>query len=187
MLSPTAVHRDSRSTSLHAEPLAGGLHGTGRGACTRRLNTGPSMGSRKWMGAMRQERAEPHGQFITIDDYIARCYLNREPTWMLSRPPVRQNHTGFGVAVLNFMKELKNRPFWTAPSGLKWPCWRLFLLFNSGPTCFSLTIVKIQYGLYVLWILKFTCQVAVWEAESLVSKYVLFFLVKILLKESWHM
>ncbi len=46
-------------------------------------------------------------------------YFNREPTWTPSRPPARQNHTGFGVAVLNCMQEFKNRPFWTAPSGLK--------------------------------------------------------------------
>jgi hypothetical protein len=36
---PTTVHRDSRSSSSHAGPFAGGLHGTGRGACTWRLNT----------------------------------------------------------------------------------------------------------------------------------------------------
>jgi hypothetical protein len=31
------------------------------------------MGGRK----VRQERAEPHGQFTGIDVFIARCYLNR--------------------------------------------------------------------------------------------------------------
>jgi hypothetical protein len=30
------------------------------------------MGSQKWMGATRQEHAEPHGQFTMIDDFIAR-------------------------------------------------------------------------------------------------------------------
>jgi hypothetical protein len=38
---------------------------------------------------------------------------------MPSRPPARQNQNGFGVAVLNCMREFKNRPFWIAPSGLK--------------------------------------------------------------------
>jgi hypothetical protein len=47
------------------------------------------------------------------------CYLNRGPTWTPSRPPARQNHSGFGVAVLNCMRKLKNRPFWTAVSGLQ--------------------------------------------------------------------
>jgi hypothetical protein len=45
-----------------------GLEG---GAHTWRLNTGRPMGSRKWTGATRQERAEPHGQFTRIDDFIA--------------------------------------------------------------------------------------------------------------------
>jgi hypothetical protein len=32
VLSPTAVQRDKRTTSWHARPYAGGLHGTGRGS-----------------------------------------------------------------------------------------------------------------------------------------------------------
>jgi hypothetical protein len=39
----------------------GGPRGTGRGACTWRLNTGPPMGSQKWMGATWQECTEPTG------------------------------------------------------------------------------------------------------------------------------
>ncbi len=35
------------------------------------------MGGRKWTGATRRERAEPHGQFTGIDDFIARYYLKR--------------------------------------------------------------------------------------------------------------
>jgi hypothetical protein len=49
----------------------------------------------------------------------------------------------FGVVVLNYRQEVKNRPFWTAPSGLKRAAChvlRLFLLFNSDPTCHSLII-----------------------------------------------
>ncbi len=37
------------------------------------------MGGQKWMGAMRQECTEPHGQFTRTDDFIARCYLNWDP------------------------------------------------------------------------------------------------------------
>jgi hypothetical protein len=97
----------SRSTSLHDGPFAGGLHGTGRGARTWRLNTGPPMGGRKWTGAMRQEHAEPHGQFTRIDDFIACSYLNRGPTWTPSRPPAPQSHTSFGVAVQNVRRSLR--------------------------------------------------------------------------------
>ncbi len=50
--------------------------GPGRGACSWRLDTGPLMGGRKSSGAMRQEGANPHGQFTGTDNFIARCYLN---------------------------------------------------------------------------------------------------------------
>ncbi len=66
-------------TSLHTGLSAGGLRGTGRGGCTWRLNIGPPMGGRKWTGATRQKRTEPHGQFTGTDDFIARCYLNCDP------------------------------------------------------------------------------------------------------------
>ncbi len=56
-----------------------GPRGTGRGAHTWRLDIGPPMGSWKWTGATRQERAEPHRQFTRTDDFIAQCYLNCDP------------------------------------------------------------------------------------------------------------
>ncbi len=103
VLSPTAVHQDGSSLSLLAGPFTGGPLGTGRGALLWRLNTGPSMGGRKWRGAIEQERAEPHGQFTEIDDVITCCYLKREPTWMPSILLACRNNTGFGMAVLNGM------------------------------------------------------------------------------------
>ncbi len=48
-----------------------------RGAHTWGLNTGPAVGGRKWTGATRQVRADPHGQFTGIDVFIACCCLNR--------------------------------------------------------------------------------------------------------------
>jgi hypothetical protein len=55
-------------------------------------------------------------QFTGIDDFIAHCYLNWEPTWTPSRLPASQNHSGFGIVVLNYVQELKNIPFWMAIS-----------------------------------------------------------------------
>ncbi len=53
------------------DPSLGAYVGLEGGARTWRLNTGPLMGSWKWMGATRPELAEPHGQFTGIDDLIA--------------------------------------------------------------------------------------------------------------------
>ncbi len=64
------------------------------------------------------------------------CYFNPGPTWMPSRPPARQIHSGFGEAVLNCMQEFKNRlsePHQAFLSVRRATCWRLFPLFNSGP------------------------------------------------------
>jgi hypothetical protein len=61
-------------------------------------------------GATRQEHAEPHGQFTGIDT-SSHVLLQRGPTWMPSRLPACQNHTGFGMVVLNRMQEFKNGPF----------------------------------------------------------------------------
>jgi hypothetical protein len=90
------------------------------GEHVRRLNTWPTMGGRKWTGAIRQKCAEPHRQFTGIDDCIAGRYLNRGPTWMPLRPPACHSHLGFGVVVLNCLQELKNMPIWTTLSGLRW-------------------------------------------------------------------
>jgi hypothetical protein len=68
---------------------------------------------------MQQERAEPHGQFTGIDDFIARATSTVGPRGCHQGRQHAKNHTGFGVAVLNCMQEFKNRPFWTSPSGLK--------------------------------------------------------------------
>jgi hypothetical protein len=78
------------------------------------------MGSRRWMGATGQERAEPDRQFSGIDDFITRCYLNGGPMWTPLRPPACQNHPGLGMAVSNCSQELKNRHNWTTLSSLKW-------------------------------------------------------------------
>ncbi len=73
MLSPTAVHRDRELLHSTLDPSLRAYVGLEGGARTWRLNTGPPMGGRKWTGATRQERAEPHGQFTGIDDFIARA------------------------------------------------------------------------------------------------------------------
>jgi hypothetical protein len=119
VLSPTAVHRDKRTTSWHAGPFAGGLCGTGRGstyveAQHRAANGQPKVNGGHATGVCWAPRALHWDRRLHCA-----CYFNRGPTWKPSRPPARQNHTGFGVAVLNCMQEFKNRPFWTAPSGLK--------------------------------------------------------------------
>jgi hypothetical protein len=215
----------------HAGLFAGGLRGTGRGARTWRLNTGPPMGSRKWIGATRQERAEPHGQFTGIDDFIARATSTEVPRGR-HRGRQHANHTGFGMAVLNCTQKDKNRPFWTLPSGLKRAAChvlRLLPFFNSGPPeppaalspppppasvvhaasgwtsrefadrpllglprssqpprvekdpRWPLALLVYCVGVMsrlveqpLTCILKYTCQVAVCEAESLVSKYTCF-------------
>ncbi len=59
------------------------------------------------------------------------CYLNWGPMWMPSRPPVCQNHTDFGVAVLNCMQEIKNKPLRTAPSGLKWAAYHVLAALSA--------------------------------------------------------
>jgi hypothetical protein len=62
VLSPTAVHWDGSSTSLHAGPIGGGLRGTGR----VHVRGGSSPGS-QWAAESergpRDSGAEPHGQF----------------------------------------------------------------------------------------------------------------------------
>jgi hypothetical protein len=74
VLSPTAAHRGKRTTSCCTlDSTLGAYVGLGEVARTWRLNTGRPMGSWKWTGATRQERAEPHGQFTGIDDFIARA------------------------------------------------------------------------------------------------------------------
>jgi hypothetical protein len=93
---------------------------------------------------MQQEHAEAHRQFTGIDDFITRCYLNWEPMWTPLMSPACQNQLGFGMAVLNCLQELKNRPIQTALRGLKcaegymlaalstlqqWPYVHLFELF----------------------------------------------------------
>ncbi len=104
--------RHKRTASWHAGPFAGGLRGTGRGACTWRLYTGPPMGSRKWLGATRQECAEPQRAVFRDRWLHCTCCLNQGPAWTPSRLPACQNHTGFGMVVLNCMQEFKNRPFY---------------------------------------------------------------------------
>jgi hypothetical protein len=61
------------------------------------------------------------GQFTWIDNFTTCCHcLKRGPTWDASRPPAHQDHPGDDVVALNCLLELKNRPTWTALSGLKW-------------------------------------------------------------------
>ncbi len=111
VMSPTAVHRDKRTTSWHAGPYAGGLRGTGRGdtyveAQHRAANGQPKANGGHATGACWAPRAVHRDRWLHCA-----CYFNRGPTWTPSRPPARQNHSGFGVAVLNCMRKFKNRPF----------------------------------------------------------------------------
>jgi hypothetical protein len=102
------------------------------------------------------------------------CYFNRGPTWTPSGPPACQNHTGFGVAVLNCLQEIKNIPFWTAPSGLSVQHATVLAALSALQQRPHVPLSDIvNMDLYVWYILKYTCQVAVCEAESSVSKYML--------------
>jgi hypothetical protein len=119
MLSPTAVHRDKRTTSWHAGPFAGSLCGTGRGSTYVEAQHRAADGQLKVNGGHATGACWAPWA-VHRDRWLhCACYFNHGPTWTPSRPPARQNHTGFGVAVLNCMQEFKNRPFWTAPSGLR--------------------------------------------------------------------
>ncbi len=125
-------------------PTLGAYVGLEGGARTWRLNTGPPMSSQKWTGATRQERAEPHGQFTGIDDFIA-CATSTVGT--------RGRHQGHQHAKTSMVLAWR---YWTVCRSLRIDlsgphqavlsvrramCWRLFLLFNSGPMCLSLKIV----------------------------------------------
>ncbi len=83
-----------------------------KGSTYLELNTGMSMGGRKWTRTTRLEGAEPQGQITRIDEFITCHYLNRGPMGMLLRPPAHQNNPDFCVAVFNCLQELKNRPIW---------------------------------------------------------------------------
>ncbi len=82
------------------------------------------------------------------------CCFNRGPMWTPSRPLERQNHTGFCVAVLNCMQEIKNRPFWTAPSGLKRVACHVLAALSAlqqRPTRLSLILLKWIYIFDIFW------------------------------------
>ncbi len=142
VLRPTAVHWDKRT--IHGSTLDSSL-GAYVGLEGEHVRGGSTPG-RQWQpkvnGGHATEHAEPHGQFTGIDDFIARATSTKVRRGC-HRGRQHANHTGFGVAVLNCTQEVENGPFWTAPSGLKRAArhvLRLFPLFNSGPTCHSLTI-----------------------------------------------
>jgi hypothetical protein len=105
------------------------------------------------------------------------CYFNRGPKWTPSRPPARRNQTGYGVAVLNCMQEFKNRPSGSHQAVLSvWraTCWRLFPLFNSGPTCLSLTVLIWIYMYDIVWSIRAKLQAVRQRAWS-ASTYALMF------------
>jgi hypothetical protein len=78
---------------------------------------GGSTPGRQWepeseLGQPKKERAEPNHR----DRRLHRTLLSQRRAHVDAiELPTHQNHTGFGVAVLNCIQELKNRPFWTAP------------------------------------------------------------------------
>jgi hypothetical protein len=105
-----------------------------------RLDTGPPMGDRKWTGATRQERVEPHRQFTGIDDFTARAtstatYVDAIDT--ASTP----NQLVMASRYWTVLEELKNRPFRTATHGLKWAAGHVLATFSNlqrRPMCSSL-------------------------------------------------
>jgi hypothetical protein len=86
------------------------------------------------------------------------------------------------------MQEFKNRPFWTAPRGLKRVACHVLAALSALQQRPHVPLSDIvNMDLYVWYILKYTCQVAVCEAESLVSKYICFdCLVRIFLRAAAH-
>jgi hypothetical protein len=98
------------------------------------------------------------------------CYFNRGPMWTPSRPPARQNHSGFGVAVLNCMRKFKNRPFWTALSSLQCAACHVLAALSALQLRPHVPLFEnCVYYVHIWWILKHMCRVAACEAESLVS------------------
>ncbi len=83
--------------------------------------------------------------------------------------------SGYGVAVLNCMKELKNRPFRTATRGLKSAAGHMLATFSTlqlRPTCSSLI-----NGLNCVFCNVLEVHSGCW-ANSVVSRYSLFCLVR---------
>jgi hypothetical protein len=64
VLSPTMVHRDGSSLSLHTGPFAGGLHRTGRGARMWRLDTRLLMGGKSEWGPCDRSALNPMGSSL---------------------------------------------------------------------------------------------------------------------------
>jgi hypothetical protein len=71
------------------------------------------------MGASRQVRAEPHGQFTRIDVFIARCCLNRHVDAIAAANTPESYRYWFWHGGNELKQVFKNRPPWTASSGLK--------------------------------------------------------------------
>ncbi len=68
------------------------------------------------------------------------CHLYWDPRGC-QRGHQHTKPAGYGVAVLDCMQELKNRPFRTATSGLKWAAGHVLVTFSTlqwRPTCSSL-------------------------------------------------
>ncbi len=132
------------SRPLRWGPTLGAYVGLEGGARMWRLNTGPPMGSQKWTGATQQERAEPHRQFTGIDDFIACAISTMGPR---GRHQGRQHTKTILVLAWRYWTVCRSLridlsgPHQAVLSMRHATCWRLFPLFNNGPTCLSLKII----------------------------------------------
>ncbi len=66
------------------------------------------------------------------------------------------------------MQEIKNRPFWTAPSELKRVVCHMLAAFsalNSGPTCLSLTLLIWIYMYDIFWSILYVPSCSLWGRE----------------------
>ncbi len=159
VLSPTAVHRDKRTTSwlacwtLHWGPTWDWERWHVRGGSTP--NGQPKVNGGHATGACWAPRAVHRDRRLHCA-----CYFNRGPTWTASRPPTRQSHSGFGVAVLNCVQEFKNRPFWIASSGLKRAaCHMLAALSALQQRPHVPLFEKLCFcSIYIWLILKYSCK-----------------------------
>ncbi len=112
---------------------------------------GASNGRPKVNGAMRRECAEPHGQFTRIDDFIARCCLNRhvDAIEAANTPELYWFWRGgtelyAGDQEETFLDRTKQSKVSGTPRAGS-----SFCSSTGGPTCFSLTIFKFNMDLGV--------------------------------------
>jgi hypothetical protein len=84
------------------------------------------------------------------------------------------------------MQKFKNRPFWTAPSGLQCAACHVLAALSALQQRPHVPLFEnCVYDIYIWWILKHMCWVAACEAESLVSKY-MYICFDILVRIFWR-